>query len=58
MLNRETGVKPVRSRRCNAEQALIMSLGNWEDKVNNEAEPEELPKVTCCRFCERQIGII
>ena len=20
-----------------------MSLGNWEDKVGNEAEPEELP---------------
>lgn len=27
MLNRETGVKPVLSRSCNAEQALKMSLG-------------------------------
>lgn len=44
MLNRETGVKPVLSRSCNAEQALKMSLGkNWEGKASDEAEPEELP---------------
>ena len=34
-----------------------MSLGNWEGKVSDEAEPEELPKVICCKFCERQKGI-
>lgn len=44
MLNRETGVKPVLPRSCNAEQALKMSLGkNWEGKASDEAEPEELP---------------
>lgn len=41
----------MRSRSCNAEQALKMSLGkNWEGKASDEAEPEELP---FCRqaFC-------
>ena len=23
----------------------MMSLGNWEDKVGDEAEPEELPDI-------------
>ncbi len=43
ILNRETGEIPVLSRSCNAERVLTMSLGNWEGKISDEAEPEELP---------------
>ena len=43
ILNREIGEKPMLSRSCNAERVLTMSLGNWEGKTSNEAEPEELP---------------
>lgn len=53
-LNRETGAKPVLSRSCNAEQALIMSLGNREGKASDEAEPEELPDLDAVKFCERR----
>ena len=52
MLNREVGVKPTRSRRCNAEQASKMPLGNWEGGVSNEAESEELPDVSISIACE------
>lgn len=42
-LNREVGVNPTRSRRCNDERTLFMSLGNWEGKVSDDSESEELP---------------
>lgn len=45
-LNREVGVKPTRSRRCNGEQTLTMSLDAdfvWEGKASDEPESEELP---------------
>ena len=53
MLNRETGVKPVLSRSCNAEQALKC---HWvkTGKASDEAEPEELPDYSPLRSCERQ----
>ena len=37
-------MKPALSRSCKVEQALIMSLGNWEGKACVETEPEELPE--------------
>ena len=46
------------SRSCNAEQALIMSLGNREGKASDEAEPEELPDYSPLRSCERQDGAL
>ena len=41
---------PVLSRSCNAERVLTMSLGNWEGKTSNEAEPEELPDFDAIKF--------
>ena len=35
-----------------------MSLGNWEDEVRDEAEPEELPDYSPLRSCERQDGAL
>ena len=49
MLNRETGVKPVLSRSCNAE-LVLKCLGNWEGKTSDEAEPEELPDFDAIKF--------
>ena len=43
-LNKEAGAKPALSRSCKVEQALKMSLGNWEGKACEETEPEELPE--------------
>ena len=43
--NREIGVKPMRSRRRNAEDASRMSLGDREDEANDDAEPEDLPNL-------------
>ncbi len=34
---------PVLSRSCRVEKVSLMSLGNWEDEMDDEAEPEELP---------------
>ena len=34
------------SRSCKVEQASKTSLGNWEDKACEEAEPEELPEAS------------
>ena len=42
-LNRETGSRPVRSRRCKDE---VASIGHWlsrEGEANDDSEPEELP---------------
>ena len=50
MLNRETGVKPVLSRSCNAELVLKCHWGNWEGKTSDEAEPEELPDFDAIKF--------
>ena len=47
MLNRETGVKPVLSRSCNAE--LVLKC-HWEGKTSDEAEPEELPDFDAIKF--------
>lgn len=52
MLNREIGANPIRSRRCNAEQPSIMSLGNWEGEGSEEAESEELPDFSVSVACE------
>jgi len=35
-----------------------MSLGNWEGKTSDEAEPEELPDYSPLRSCERQDGAL
>ncbi len=51
-------MKPVLSRSCNVERVLNMSLGNWEDEVRDEAEPEELPDYSPLRSCERQDGAL
>ena len=29
-----------------------MSLGNWEGEIDDEAEPEELPKIRLKEFCD------
>ena len=43
-------MKPVLSRSCNVERVLNMSLGNWEGKTSDEAEPEELPDFDAIKF--------
>ena len=43
-LNREVGLSPTRSRRCNEEFTLREPLEKIrEGEVNDDSEPEELP---------------
>ena len=58
ILNREIGEKPMLSRSCNAERVLTMSLGNWEGKTSNEAEPEELPDFVAKKVTARDGMVI
>lgn len=56
MLNRETGEIPVLSRSCNVERALSVSLGNWEGRASDEAEPEYLPNCFANNSCDGREG--
>lgn len=58
ILNREIGEKPMLSRSCNAERVLTMSLGNWEGKISDEAEPEELPDFVAKKVTARDGMVI
>lgn len=42
-LNREVGVIPTRSRRCNEEQTSKYHWIIWEGEARYESESEELP---------------
>lgn len=53
-LNRESGVIPERSRRCNRESAGI-SIGEiWEGSADEERKSEELPWLLCSTSCDGQ----